>query len=971
MRKLGIAIVAVIVVIVLVLAFAPSFVDVNSYRPRIQAELEKRLNRPVTLGQIHLRLLPPSFQVADITIGEDPQFGSSQPFAQAQELDVTAQLMPLLHKEVAISSLELRQPHIELVRNQQGVWNFSSLGHNAPAQQPQQQPEQFALDNLKITDGQIALTDLQKHQSRAVYDHIDLALKNFAPGKPFDIDAAAHLPGSGAQVVMLNGTGGPINSGTLMDTPFDGKLKLQQVSLDAAQKFLNTKALANMNASISGEATVKNEKGSMASAGSLKIENAHINNVNVDYPITADYNVTDNLATDVINVQKGDIKLGSTPLSIAGTVDTKPTPSQLDLHLTASDASISEAARLASAFGVAFNPGMKIDGRVTANIQARGPANQPAMNGTLGVRNLAISGKDLPAPVQVSALDLALTPQTITSNDFSAITGGTTLGVKFSLAQYTTPDPNVDATIRANNANIGELLNIARAYGVTAVEGVKGSGTLSLNVRATGPVKNPNALAFNGNGQMQNAEVQPQGWTKPLQVKNATLAFTQNSANLSNLSASLGSTNATGNATVRNFAAPNVQFTLVADKADVSELQAITGASNAQPAKRAQVFWQLTPQADAADMAPAAKPGAPPSIVDKMTGNGTLAVANVLYDQLALTNLKSNVAIDHGLIKMSPVSAQLFGGQENGAITVDMRRTPMAVTVASKLSQVDANKLLSSTTSLKNTLYGLLAANADTSFTATSAADIAKTLNGTLSLDLVNGKLANIDLLSELASVGKFLQSGKQAQPFTNLVKLSGGFDVRNGVAQTNNLNAVIDGGTLAAAGIVNLVDQSLNMHLTAVLSKGMSQTVGGTGIGGFMQTALANRNGELVIPVIVTGTFQHPSFAPDVQKIAQMKMNNLLPSLNNPGQLSTGILGALTGKNPLGQGQNQGIPQGDLGGILGALGGNKQQQQQQQNQAQPQQQNQPQDNNPLNQALGDIFGKKKKQQPQQQQPPK
>ena len=68
-------------------------------------------------------------------------------------------------------------------------------------------------------------------------------------------------------------------------------------------------------------------------------------------------------------------------------------------------------------------------------------------------------------------------------------------------------------------------------------------------------------------------------------------------------------------------------------------------------------------------------------------------------------------------------------------------------------------------------------------------------------------------------------------------------------------------------------------MHVNAVLGKDLSQKVGGTGIGGFMNTALANKNGELVIPVIVTGNLNHPVIAPDVEKLAQMKLNNLLPT--------------------------------------------------------------------------------------------
>jgi hypothetical protein len=301
---------------------------------------------------------------------------------------------------------------------------------------------------------------------------------------------------------------------------------------------------------------------------------------------------------------------------------------------------------------------------------------------------------------------------------------------------------------------------------------------------------------------------------------------------------------------------------------------------------------------------------------------------------------------------------------------VDTRANPATVQMALGLQNVDANKLLSSVSSVKETLYGLLAAKSQASFAVgSSAADITRSLNGTMSLNLTNGKLAHVDLLNQLANIAKFAQGG-QAQPFTNLAKLAGNFNITNGVAATNDLVAQIDGGSIAAAGTANLVNNGLNMHLTAVLGKALSQSVGGTGIGGFMNTALANRNGELVIPVIVTGTFEHPQFAPDLQKLAQMKLENLLPTSGNP---AAGILGGILG----GQGQQGQGAQGALGGILGALGGRKQQQQQNpqspqlpqssQPPNQQQQQQQPNAGDLLQQLLG---GKKKQQQQPQQQPP-
>jgi uncharacterized protein involved in outer membrane biogenesis len=983
---LGIALLVIVVLLIGAALVIPYLVDVNKYHDQIQAELQKKLGRPVSLGRMSLSLFPPSFQVENAVIGEDKSFNTGRSFATAEKLAISIKLLPLLRKELEVNSLELRRPYIELVRNAQGEWNFATLGEagkpsgkipepnpqTTPGQQspqPSSKPAgQFELSNLQITDGQVAITDFQKHQARAVYDHIDLSVSDFAPNQEFTIKAAAHLPGQGKQEILLDGKGGPIKQADLLNTNFDGNLRMEQVSVDALQKFLNSASLNGIDASISGSTKVQNSGGKLASSGDLQLENAEIHNVKVGYPIALNYDVSDDLSSDVIQIHRGQIKLGATPLSIAGTLNSKPTPAEIDLRLTASNASIAEAARLASAFGVAFNQGMDVNGKIDADIQAKGAVSKPAMNGHLSANELVISGRELPQPVRVGAINLTLTPDTIHSNDFTASTGSTTVMINLALSHYTSPNSMIDATLRAPNARIGELLNMAKAYGVSAVDGISGDGALSLDVRAQGPLKDSSALNFNGSGKIQNATLKMPSLTKPVQIRNSDIKFSQNSAALDNVAVSIGETSATGSLTVKNFAAPQVQFALNADKLNVTELQQIYVASPGTP-RRAEAthdFWHVVPTASA-EPANAAEP----SMLSKMTGNGTINVGTVQQDNLVMNNLHSNVNLNHGLVQLNPVSADLYGGKESGNISIDTRPAQPVYNVNLKTDKVDANKLISSVSSMKQVLYGILTSNVNATFSSTSAEAIARGLNGNVGLNLNNGKLMNVDLLHELAAVGKFL-GGLPSGPknFTDLVQLSGNFDIKNGIAQTNNLKAVIDGGTLAAAGLVNLADQSLNMHLTAVLSKAFSQQVGGTQIGGFMNTALANNQGELVLPVIVTGSFQHPQIAPDVQQIAQMKLKNLLPTSKDPGALTSGILGAIMNNNQNGNNNNGGI-----GGIVGAITG-KQQQQDQQQQSLPQSDqtnnnpNQQKQENPIGGILDQVL-KKKKQQQQQQPPPK
>src|SRR5208283_5241726 len=147
MRKL-----AIVVVVVVLIGFAfvltlPHLIDVNQYRGQIQTELQKQLNRPVQLGAMSLGVFPLRVEVNNVVIGDDPSFKSNVPFAQVGQLNVSIKLLPLLSKNIEVDSLELKQARIEIIRNVQGIWNFSTAGGNtatppaqpAPPSQPQQQ----------------------------------------------------------------------------------------------------------------------------------------------------------------------------------------------------------------------------------------------------------------------------------------------------------------------------------------------------------------------------------------------------------------------------------------------------------------------------------------------------------------------------------------------------------------------------------------------------------------------------------------------------------------------------------------------------------------------------------------------------------------------------------------------------------------------------------------------------------------
>jgi hypothetical protein len=225
--------------------------------------------------------------------------------------------------------------------------------------------------------------------------------------------------------------------------------------------------------------------------------------------------------------------------------------------------------------------------------------------------------------------------------------------------------------------------------------------------------------------------------------------------------------------------------------------------------------------------------------------------------------------------------------------------------------------------------------------TSLSKVEIIRALNGTINLNFNDVKYSGANISQQLSTIAGFLNASSTAQTtqgITNILKMTGDIAIRNGIAQTNNLQAQLDIGTIGTVGTANLENEALNVRVTAVLSQAFSQKVGGQNIGGYMKTALGNKEGQLVVPALVTGTFSNPRFAPDVQQLAQMKLKGLIPNLNNPASVAGTLQNLLGGPKPPAQGQQQ--------------------------QAQPQ----PQEPDPVQQLIG-IFGKKKQQK--QQPPPK
>ena len=144
--------------------------------------------------------------------------------------------------------------------------------------------------------------------------------------------------------------------------------------------------------------------------------------------------------------------------------------------------------------------------------------------------------------------------------------------------------------------------------------------------------------------------------TKPLSIHNANMQFTQNSVNLTNLSASLGSTNASGNLSMCELSgsAPDVCAFGRQDERNRTGADHRQARVNKRPGEE-ESRSVVEPDSDRRRRAGTAQP----SLLQLATGNGTIQVGTIPYEQTELTNVHSNVTLIAGSSPQSSDVADL------------------------------------------------------------------------------------------------------------------------------------------------------------------------------------------------------------------------------------------------------------------------------------------------------------------------
>ena len=139
----------------------PFFLNLNDYKPQIQAEAKKAIGRDVLIdGNLSLSFLPsPQLTLHKVRI-VNIAGGAPQDFLKLKQLRIAVSLLPLLKKHVKVKSLELDQPEIflEKLKSGQTNWTFPTLSTpSVPSSPSAPSSPNFEVDfeKVKITNGSL------------------------------------------------------------------------------------------------------------------------------------------------------------------------------------------------------------------------------------------------------------------------------------------------------------------------------------------------------------------------------------------------------------------------------------------------------------------------------------------------------------------------------------------------------------------------------------------------------------------------------------------------------------------------------------------------------------------------------------------------------------------------------------------------------------------------------------------------
>ncbi len=640
-------------------------------KTRIINSISRAVGRPADLGSVHVRFLPtPGFDLENLVIYEDPAFGA-EPMLRAPEVTAVVRLTSLLRGKLEVSRLELTEPSLNLVRRQDGQWNWSSL-----------------LERSAKTP--LAPTAKAKSEARPGFPYIEASSGriNFKAGaekKPYALLNAdfavwqesenqwgvrlkaeplrADMNLSDTGLLQMSGTWQ--RAGSLRETPIEFEMEWQRAQLGQVSKLISGSD-KGWRGELRIEARLSGTPNSIQMTADASVQDFHRYDISLgdSLDLAAHCGGTYSTVEGVMRELFCTAPVGAGMITLHGEAG-RPGMHRADLTLNVENLPANSLAQLARRAKKDLPADLVASGNLQGNFACKEDGSPGAARHLTGhgeFTNLRLQSAGSRTELAVPTVPFAL--RSDPSSDWARLEYG-----PFPVALGRTSAAQVRGWVGLSgyqlslrgDGEVSRALRLANLLGLPAVKAnVEGAALLDLQIAgawAENARETPAGFSLPpmmGTAQLHNVRAALAGLNGTIEITSAKLRLTADKARVEDLNLQAGGAAWKGWVELPRGcgtpAACEAHFSL--SGADVA-LNQLHDLVSAPPNLRRwyQVLATEEPR---------------PSILRKLKASGKLSVASLRIRDVPAQRVSASIEIDHGKLSVSDLRASLLGGTHAG-----------------------------------------------------------------------------------------------------------------------------------------------------------------------------------------------------------------------------------------------------------------------------------------------------------------
>ncbi len=873
-KKIALYFAGFFIVLIVLLLLAPSFIDLNRFKPQILEQIKKATGREANLESIKLSIIPwLGAQLNGLELSNAEGF-SKTPQIKLESIRVKVKFFPLIFKKIKIKEITILTPEI-LIEKKGEQYNFYDLTKSSEEKPVKKQMKEkreekpsaflkeFSLDEFKLIKGTIVYNEMDNGgatRNRLSLNDLNLSIEDLSNTGTARLNFSTILNNEREQSISIKGTVGPGWAEDFKRANIDLSLlitKLNLKQLGAIARNQSIQGFLSVNLFVKG-----NLEEEIATGGEISLSE-FIKELNDKLTINEEMSI--NFKNEVINI-KG-IKLGtSIPLiQISGTVSRFKNNPSLDLILSSPPIPLKRISEYEVA-KKSLPPEASLDGNMKIAGKVIGTKDNMTLNTTIDMSGAEIkygdlfkkpAGKTLNLTADVTSEGKLLKIKSI----ILAI-----LDAQFKINGLFNTEKQ-DGEIHLSTSEIS-LESLSPLIPPTAIKNP--AGTIQLKADVNGPIKDKEKMNITGSIVLKNIRGEVSQIAKGLENVGGKINFTRNSLEVQSLRATAGETSLRVNMNIKDFNRPKVNFLVDIPRLNLDELM-----PPSPPGQKAEAKKEEKPSDREA--------------FKKYTVKGKLNIDSALVRKVEFKNLKADIYFQNNNLQLSNFSLQTFNGTINGGMTVDISSQEPSIISQLNIKDIDVNSMLSTLSTYRDTIYGTLSSNLNISAKGDDAEKIKSTMAGGGVLTLQNGKINTFSAINHLVNISNLPRDRFKKSSETKFKEMKASAKIEKGRVYTKQMTLSSEEFNARMDGSFGL-DATLDYKGEAILSKDTSDKItsssqigkyGISEIGGILK----DENGRIVVPFILGGTVKSPKFSLDTavakEKAKKMVQKRIQEEIN------------------------------------------------------------------------------------------